>query len=194
MSAISRCATWVGLCAVLLGARDTDAQIVYVTTPKDVVTRMLELGDLTPGEVLYDLGSGDGRIPIEAARRYGVRAIGVEREPELIRVSRARARDAGLEELVTFREANLFDVDFESADVVTLYLLPTINQRLVPKLSKLATGSRIVSHQYMIPGMTADLGVRFVSEEDAATHMLYLYTTPLVGTDPPAGAEPPKRD
>ena len=110
---------------------------------------MLELANVRPGDVLYDLGCGDGRIVITAAREYGVRAIGIDIDPERIRESLENARGAGVEDRVTFRNGDLFEADIREATVVTLYLLPTLNLKLRPKLwNELKPGTRIVSHNF----------------------------------------------
>ena len=123
--------------------------IFFLGTPQPVVDAMLELADVKPGDVLYDLGSGDGRIPITAAKRYGIRAVGIEIDPELVAEARANARKAGVAHLVTFVERDLFLADIGEASVVTLYLLDRLNEQLRPKLLRdLAPGTRIVSHQF----------------------------------------------
>ena len=102
-----------------------------------------------PGDVLYDLGSGDGRIPIAAAKKFGIRAIGIDIDPERIREANANAKKAGVTKLVTFRQQDLFKADFKDATVVTLYLLPELNEKLRPRLwAELKPGTRIVSHQF----------------------------------------------
>lgn len=123
--------------------------VVYVPTPQHVVDQMLELAEVKPGDVLYDLGSGDGRIPITAARKYGIRAVGIDIDPERIAEARENARKAGVEKLVTFRQADLFTSDIGEASVVTLYLLESLNEKLRPKLqAELDPGTRIVSHAF----------------------------------------------
>lgn len=123
--------------------------IFFLGTPQPVVDAMLELAEVKPGDVLYDLGSGDGRIPITAAKRYGIRAVGIEIDPQMVAEARANARAAGVSHLVTFVERDLFLADIGEASVVTLYLLDRLNLQLRPKLLRdLAPGSRIVSHQF----------------------------------------------
>lgn len=118
---------------------------------------MLEVAKVAPGDTLYDLGSGDGRIVIAAARRFGARGVGIDIDPALIRDSRANADTARVGELVEFREADLFTTDLRSASVVTLYLLPELNLRLRPKLfSELRPGSRVVSHSFDMGDWKAD--------------------------------------
>ena len=123
--------------------------VIYVPTPHDVVQRMLQMAKVGPGDVLYDLGSGDGRIPIAAAKKFGIRAIGIDIDPQRIREANANAKRAGVTKLVSFRQEDLFKADFRNASVVTLYLLPELNEKLRPRLwAELKPGTRIVSHQF----------------------------------------------
>ena len=123
--------------------------VIYVPTPHDVVARMLQMAKVGPGDVLYDLGSGDGRIPIAAAKKFGIRAIGIDIDPQRIREANANAKRAGVTRLVSFRQEDLFKADFRNASVVTLYLLPELNEKLRPRLwAELKPGTRIVSHQF----------------------------------------------
>jgi len=123
--------------------------VIFVPTPQDVVEDMLRIANVQKGDVLYDLGSGDGRIAITAAKKYGVRATGIDIDPERIREANQNARKAGVTDLVKFRQEDLFKADFKDATVVTLYLLPDLNVKLRPKLwNELKPGTRIVSHQF----------------------------------------------
>jgi SAM-dependent methyltransferase len=141
--------------------------VIFVPTPPDVVDAMLRLAAIRKGDVVYDLGSGDGRIPIAAARRYGVRAVGIDIDPERIREANANSRAAGTTALVAFRNGDLFEADISEATVVTLYLLSHLNDRLRPKLVReLRPGTRIVSHTFgisdWVPDRRADVGGRSV--------------------------------
>ena len=141
--------------------------VVYVPTPPQVVDRMLEVARVGRNDVLYDLGCGDGRIVIEAAKRYGTRGVGIDIDPQRIAEARANAKAAKVEHLVQFRNADLFETDFSDATVVTLYLLPSLNVKLRPKLWKeLRRGSRVVSHDFDMgdwkPQQTHQLGNRTV--------------------------------
>ena len=123
--------------------------VIYVPTPQDVVEDMLRLANVRKGDVLYDLGSGDGRIPITAAKKYGIKATGIDIDPERIKEANENARKAGVANLVQFRQEDLFRSDFKDATVVTLYLLPQLNEKLRPRLwAELKPGTRIVSHQF----------------------------------------------
>jgi SAM-dependent methyltransferase len=124
--------------------------VIYVPTPRDVVDAMLMVANAGPGDVLYDLGSGDGRIPIAAVQRYNVsRAVGIEIDTDRIDEARANARIAEVDGRVQFRNEDLFKADFSDATIVTLYLLPTLNRKLLPRLLReLRPGTRIVSHDF----------------------------------------------
>jgi ribosomal protein L11 methylase PrmA len=130
-------------------AQTVSPDVIYVPTPQGVVEDMLRLAELKKGDVLYDLGSGDGRIAVTAAKKYGVRAVGIDIDPARIWEAEQNARGAGVEHLVTFRREDLFKADFREATVVTLYLLPALNLKLRPRLwAELRPGTRIVSHQF----------------------------------------------
>lgn len=139
-----------------------ESDVPYVPTPEPVVDRMLELAEVDETDVLYDLGSGDGRIVIRAAQKYGARGVGIEIDPKRVREARQNARDAGVANLVEFRQADLFEADFSEATAVTLYLLPSVNQKLRPMLfEQLAPGTPVVSHDFDMgrwkPDQTVDM-------------------------------------
>src|SRR5258706_15648355 len=139
--------------AVLLAAAPVAAQrqpdVIYVPTPQEVVEDMLRIAEVKKGYVLYDLGSGDGRIPITAAKKYGIKAVGIDIDPERIWEAQQNARGAGVERLVEFRREDLFKTNFKDATVVTLYLLPDLNLKLRPRLwAELKPGTRVLSHQF----------------------------------------------
>ena len=123
--------------------------VPYVPTPMDVVNKMLDMARVGRNDVVYDLGCGDGRIVITAAKERGARGVGIDIDPERIQEANENARTAGVQNRVQFRQADLFESDFSPATVVTLYLLPTINRRLRPQLwQQLRTGTRVVSHEF----------------------------------------------
>ncbi|MEO7151645.1 MAG: methyltransferase domain-containing protein [Burkholderiaceae bacterium] len=137
----------LALGAMAPAARAQD-EVPFITTPDRVTLAMLELAKVGPGDHVIDLGSGDGRIVITAARRYGATGLGVEIVPELVLRSRTSARTAGVETRTEFREQDLFATDLARASVVTMYLLPDVNLQLRPRLLALAPGTRIVSHDW----------------------------------------------
>lgn len=157
--------------------KESDA--VFVPTPPDVVKKMLELADVAKHDLVYDLGSGDGRIVITAAKTYGCKAIGVEIEKDLVEKSRECAREAGVEKLATFEQGDLFENEFSKATVVALYILPSMSQKLIPKLDKLKPGSRVVSHCFAIPGIVPEKVIKMKSDEDDVERPIYLYRVPL---------------
>ena len=122
--------------------------VQYVPTPSAVVEAMLDVAGVSGSDVLYDLGSGDGRIPIAAATKFGTRGVGIDIDPDLVERARENARRAGVEDKVAFVEGDLFAHDLSQATVITLYLLPQLNLKLRPTLLKLKPGTRIVSHDF----------------------------------------------
>jgi ubiquinone/menaquinone biosynthesis C-methylase UbiE len=146
----------------------------YVPTTNEVVDRMLDVAKVGPLDVVYDLGCGDGRIVIAAAKKYGTRGVGVDLDPARIREARANAKKAGVENLVTFKVADLFKTDLREATVVTLYLLPELNRRLKPKLfAELKPGARVVSHDF-------DMGREWPPDQyiKLGTDGIYLWNMP----------------
>jgi len=141
--------------ALLLPARFAGAQtprkpdVGYIPTPQDVVVGMLEIADVRQGDMVYDLGCGDGRIVITAAKDRGARGVGIDIDPVRISEANVNAQRAGVADRVTFRVADLFESDFSDATVVTLYLLPQLNRKLRPQLwRQLKVGTRVVSHLF----------------------------------------------
>lgn len=123
--------------------------VVYVPTPQAVVDAMLKMANVTANDIVYDLGCGDGRIPITAAQRFGAKGIGIDIDPVRIKEANENAKTAGVTDKVTFLNQDLFISDFKDATVVTLYLLPSLNEKLMPKLkAELKPGTRIVSHAF----------------------------------------------
>jgi hypothetical protein len=140
------------LSPLLAGAQGSQGwvvDVIYVPTPPEVVEEMLRVAGVRQGDVLYDLGSGDGRIPIAAAKKFGIRATGIEIDPERIWEAEVNAKKEHVENLVRFRKEDLFKADFRDATVVTLYLHPDLNVKLRPRLwAELKPGTRVVSHQF----------------------------------------------
>ncbi|MBI3490886.1 MAG: class I SAM-dependent methyltransferase [Acidobacteria bacterium] len=144
----------------------------YVPTPQSAVDAMLELAHVTSADIVYDLGSGDGRIPITAAKRYGAFGVGIEMDSLLIRRANDNLKQAGLGDRVRFVYGDLFETDISGATVVTLFLLPRLNQQLIPKFKReLRPGTRIVSHKF-------DMGDEWPPEQshDVDGLMIYLWT------------------
>jgi tRNA G37 N-methylase Trm5 len=154
-------------------ARAQQPDVIFVPTPYEVVDEMLRLANVKKGDVLYDLGSGDGRIPVTAAKRFGVRAVGIDIDPQRIKEATENAKKNGVSKLVTFRQEDLFKTDFKEATVVTLYLLPDLNVKLRPRLlTELKPGTRIVSHQF-------DMGTWQPEKKvELNGRVVYLWTVP----------------
>lgn len=153
--------------------------VVYVPTPYDVVTKMLKMAKVEKKDVLYDLGCGDGRIVVTAARKKGCKGVGFDINPVRIKESLANVKKYRVEKLVKIEKKNIFDLDLSKATVISLYLLPELNLRLVPQFNKMKPGSRIVSHDYGMEGYEPDEEISFTSREDGGEHTLYLWTVPL---------------
>ena len=148
-------------------------EVPFITTPDAVTLAMLEMAGVGEADHLIDLGSGDGRIVIAAARDRGARGVGIEIEHDLVELSRKNAEEAGLADRVEFVEADLFESDFHEATVVALYLWKQVNQRLWPLLEKqLAPGTRVVSHRFEIPGWTPKQRIK------VGDRILWLYVVP----------------
>ncbi len=158
-------------------AMERRPDVRYVPTPQHVVDRMLELAEIKPGDVLYDLGCGDGRIVVTAAKRYGIKAVGIDIDPARVRESRENARAHGVEALVTIRQADIFAADLTGATVVTLYLTPVLNARLKPKLAGLGPGARILSHSFAMPG-ARPRRIERVEDGRGTSRNIYLWVVP----------------
>jgi precorrin-6B methylase 2 len=154
-----------------------EPDVVFVPTPQEVVDAMLKVAKVGKGDVLYDLGSGDGRIPITAAQKYGVaRAVGIDINPERIKEANENRRKAGVQGRVTFMNADLFEADFNDATVITLYLLPALNLKLLPKLLKLKPGTRVVSHAFDMGSWKPEQALNIDGRN------VYFWTIPAPGT------------
>ena len=152
--------------------------VPYVPTPMAVVQKMLEIAKVEPDDVVYDLGSGDGRIIIMAAQKFGAHAVGVELDPDLYQKSSERIRKLGLQDRAQIIHENMFEVNVRHATVVTLYLLTAVNERLRPKLEReLRSEARVVSHDFQVPGWQPTQTVE-VTSENQVTSKIYLYVRP----------------
>lgn len=161
------------LCAVAHAQQSSRTpDVIYVPTPQPVVDAMLKVAKVGPNDVLYDLGSGDGRIPVTAAQRFGIRAVGIDIDPKRIAEANANAQQAGVTDKVKFIQGDLFQQDLSEATVISLYLLSTLNMKLRPTLLNLKPGTRIVSHAFAmgdwVPDQTLDVDGR----------MVYFWTVP----------------
>jgi SAM-dependent methyltransferase len=152
--------------------------VIFVPTPQEVVDKMLELAEVKRNDVLYDLGCGDGRIVVTAARRYGVKATGIDIDPKRIKESIENVQKNEVAGLVTIKQDDIFETDLSPASVVTLYLLPELNVRLMPKLAKLKPGTRIVSHDFDMRGAKPKKVVTVRSEDQEGEHTVYLWVVP----------------
>jgi SAM-dependent methyltransferase len=151
----------------------------YYATTQDVVEEILRQVKVTKHDVVCDLGCGDGRFPITAARQYGCKGLGYEIDPKWVAAARALAEKEKVAHLVEIHEQDIFTVDLKDVTVVTLFLLPEMNARLVPQLEKLPKGARIVAHEFDVPGLVPDRKLEYVSKQDQSEHLLYFYTVPL---------------
>jgi SAM-dependent methyltransferase len=138
----------------LMAQRGKD--VMWMPTPNEIVTAMLKMAQVTSVDLVYDLGAGDGKIPIEAARRYGARAVGIEYNPDMAALARRNAQQAGVSDRVPIVTGDIFNEDFSNATVVTLYLLTELNIKLKPTLLKMKPGTRVVSHTFAMGGWTPD--------------------------------------
>lgn len=153
--------------------------VIYVPTPHEVVAKMLEMAKVTKDDVVYDLGCGDGRIVVAAAKKFGCKAMGFDIDPKRIAEAKANVKKNKVGKLVTIEQKDIFELDLSKANVITLYLLPSLNVKLIPQLEKLKPGSRIVSHDFDMEGVKPDKVVNMTSSEDNVEHTIYLWTVPL---------------
>jgi SAM-dependent methyltransferase len=167
------------LTCLLIGSCDSrvekglDPDVVFVTTPHKVAREMLRLAGVTQHDVVYDLGSGDGRIVIAAARDFGARGVGIEIDPKLVAESNARAKEAGVSDRVAFMEQDVLKADISRATVIALYMLPALNRQLLPRfMSELRPGTRVVSHRFGIGDWKPDMTL------SAFDTTIYLWAVP----------------
>lgn len=165
-----------------------EPDVIYVPTPQEVVDKMLAMADVRPGEIVYDLGCGDGRIPVTAAKKYHVKAWGFDINPIRVKESLENVEKANVKDLVTIKLQDIFELDLSKADVITLYLLPTLNVKLIPQLDKLKPGCRIVSHDFNMEGVRPKREIRFrpTTGDSTREHTVYLWVTPLEKETPSA--------
>jgi SAM-dependent methyltransferase len=190
---MSRVARFLLLCLLLALDRQLSAQpaasdapqigqvsrdSVWVPTPERVIRRMLQMADTTSQDLVIDLGAGDGRIPIYAAKHFGARAIGVELEANLVRLARKTAAEQGVSHLVRFLRQDLFETDLSSATVIALYISPGVMARLKPRLAALRSGTRIVSHYFMLDDWEPDETIRV----EGRTAHLWVVPAAVLGT------------
>lgn len=171
-------AIFLGLFISTSSLTGQDLDVPYVPTPQKVVERMLDLADVHAGDYVIDLGSGDGRIVIAAARR-GAAGHGIDLDPRRIAEARTNAAKAGVDDRIMFMEENIFDTDYSNASVITMYLLPTVNEKLRPRLlEKLEPGTRVVSHSFDMDGWKADKKVIVKDDDGDGTHNIYFWVIP----------------
>jgi SAM-dependent methyltransferase len=187
MSGARPAAASLALAAALHAPAHANEEVPFVTTPDNVTLAMLELAEVRPGDHVVDLGSGDGRIVILAAARYGATGLGVEIVPDLVERSRANARAAGVEGRARFVEQDLFHTDLNAASVVTMYLLPEVNLQLRPRLLALAPGTRIVSHDWDMGDWRPDRSItvaapdKTIGREKSSRVHLWRVPAPVAG-------------
>jgi SAM-dependent methyltransferase len=151
----------------------------YYATTQDVVEEILKLAKVTKSDVVCDLGCGDGRFVITAAKNYGCRGVGYEIDPVWVRKARALVDQEQVGKLVEIRDQDIFTADLKDVTVLCLFLLPELNNRLIPQLEKLPRGARIITHEFDIPGLVPDRKLEFVSKQDESEHLLYFYSAPV---------------
>jgi precorrin-6B methylase 2 len=157
-----------------------EPDVVFVPTPQKVVDKMLEMAEVKKDDLVYDLGCGDGRIVVTAAKKYGCRAVGYDISPKRVKESLENVKKNNVGNLVRIEQQDIFKLDLSKANVITLYLLPSLNVKLIPQLEKLKPGSRIVSHDFDMKGVKPDKTVIIPDEDDDyGDHTIYLWTTPL---------------
>jgi SAM-dependent methyltransferase len=155
----------------------------YAPSLGEAIDEMLALARVTSSDLLYDLGCGDGRVVVTAARKFRCRAIGFEIDPQRVAESQENVRKSGLAHLVRIEERDMFDVDLSEADVVTLYLLPNLNVRLIPQITKMKPGARVVSQDFDLAGVIPDRVVQVYLSKREIYKTFYLWTVPLKLTD-----------
>jgi tRNA G37 N-methylase Trm5 len=171
LAAILALILWAMPAAAQQAGKLRDPDVIYVPTPQEVVEAMLQMANVTAKDVVYDLGSGDGRIPITAAQKFGATAIGIDINPVRVKEATENLAKTNVGNKVKFLNQDLFETDLSPATVITLYLLPSLNLKLMPKLKQLKPGTRIVSHSF-------DMGTEWPPEktQDVNGRMIYYWT------------------
>jgi SAM-dependent methyltransferase len=161
------------------GVEETrEPDVIFVPTPPEVVDKMLEMAEVKKDDLVYDLGCGDGRIVVAAAKKYGCKAIGYDIDPRRVKESLQNVAKNNVGHLVRIEQKDIFTLDLSKANVITLYLLPELNVKLIPQLEKLKPGSRIVSHDFAMRGVEPDKVVTLTTDGENE-HTVYLWTSPL---------------
>lgn len=154
--------------------------VPYVPTPEIVVDKMLQLAEVNGEDIIYDLGSGDGRIPIAAAQRFGTKGVGIDLNPERVREATANALSAQVTDKVEFIEGNIFNIDFSEATVLFLYLFPEVNMKLRPRILEMKPGTRVISHNYDMGDWKPEQTTK-IKAPSGMEHTLYLWRVPPNG-------------
>jgi SAM-dependent methyltransferase len=153
--------------------------ILFVPTPQEVVDKMLELADVKKDDLVYDLGCGDGRIVVTAAKKFGCKGVGYDIDPQRVIDSLANVKKNNVEDLVNIFQKDIFTLDLSKANVITLYLLSSLNVKLIPQLEQVKPGTRIVSHDFDMQGIVTPDKTVTVSSGEYSQHTVYLWIAPL---------------
>ena len=157
--------------------------ILFVPTPQEVVEKMLELAEVKKDDLVYDLGCGDGRIVVTAAKKYGCRGVGYDIDPDRVIESMENVKNNNVQKLVHIEQKDIFTLDLSEASVITLYLLTSLNVKLIPQLEKLKPGTRIVSHDFDMRGIVTPDKTISLTPDGGRSHDIYLWITPLKKND-----------
>ena len=169
---------WMGVSASAQDSTYVNRLAPYVSSPEHIVDRMLELASIRPGESVYDLGAGDGRVVIAAAEKYKARAVGVEISPKLVAEASARIEKLGLADNARVIQGDILKTDLSRADVVIIYLVTSLNEKLRPRFEKfLKAGARVISHDFAVPGWRPS---RVEKTADRHPHSIFVYEMPPV--------------
>jgi SAM-dependent methyltransferase len=152
--------------------------VIWVPTPQSLVERMLQMANVKPNEIVFDLGSGDGRTVITAAKKFGAKATGIEYNPDMVELSKRNAEKEGVSARAQFMKADIFQTDFSQADVLTLYLLPSLNVKLRPTILKMKPGTRVVSHAFTMDDWQPDQ----TDSSEGRTAYMWIVPAPVEGT------------